>query len=59
MRRYSSLSPMPRRRRSPLPAILLILLVALIGLLVWLSTVDTEVPLRTMEQDVTNAALAK
>jgi hypothetical protein len=50
---------MPRRRRSPLPAILLILLVALIGLLVWLSTVDTEVPLRTMEQDVTNAALAK
>jgi hypothetical protein len=50
---------MPRRRRSPLPAILLIILVALIGFLIWLSTIDTEVPLRPMEQDVTNAALAK
>ena len=59
MRRTSSLSPMPRRRRSRLPAILLILLVAFIGFLVWLSTMDTEVPTRTIEQDVTNAALAK
>lgn len=59
MPRYSSLSPMPRRRRSPLPAFLLILLVALIGLLFWLSTIETEVPTRAIEQDVTNAALAK
>jgi hypothetical protein len=50
---------MPRRRRSPLPAILLVLLFALIGFLVWLATMDTEVPLRPMEQDVTNAALAQ
>jgi hypothetical protein len=50
---------MPRRRRSPLPAFFLILLLALIGLLFWLSTVDTEVPTRAIEQDVTNAALAK
>jgi hypothetical protein len=50
---------MPRRRRSPLPAILLVLLIAFIGFLVWLSTRDTEVPTRTIEQDVTNAALAK
>jgi hypothetical protein len=48
----------PRRRRSPLPAILIILLVLLIGLVVWASTVDTEVPTQRIEQDVTNAALA-
>ena len=59
MRRYSSLSPMPRRRRSPLPAFFLLLLVGLIGFFFWLSTVDTEVPTRAIEQDVTNAALAK
>ena len=59
MRRYSSLSPMPRRRRSPLPTILIVLLVAFIGFLVWLSMMDTEVPLRPIEQDVTNAALQK
>jgi multidrug resistance efflux pump len=50
---------MPRRRRSRLPAILLILLVAFIGFLVWLSMMDTEVPTQRIEQDVTNAALAK
>jgi hypothetical protein len=50
---------MPRRRRSPVPAILLVLLIAFIGFLVWLSMMDTEVPLRPIEQDVTNAALAK
>jgi hypothetical protein len=53
------LSPMPRRRRSPLPAIGLVLLVALIGFIFWLSMMDTEVPTRPIEQDVTNAALAK
>lgn len=48
-----------RRRRSPVRAILLVLLLLLAGFLIWLSTVDTEVPTSRMEQDVTNAALAK
>lgn len=48
-----------RRRPSPMRAILLVLLLLLAGFLIWLSTVDTEVPVSRMEQDVTNAALAK
>ncbi len=47
-----------RRRRSPLPVILLILVVLLIGATIWLSMRDTEVPTQRIEQDVTNAALA-
>ena len=47
-----------RRRRSPLPFILIALLVLLVGGAIWLSTVDTEVPVQRIEQDVTNAALA-
>lgn len=47
-----------RRRRSPLPIILIVLLIAIVGLLVWLSTRSTEVPQQRVEQDVTNAALA-
>jgi hypothetical protein len=39
--------------------ILLVLLVLLVGFLVWLSTLDTEVPTQRIEQDVTNAALAR
>ncbi len=58
MGKYSSLST-PRRRRSPLPAVLIILLVLLIGGAIYLSTVDTEVPLQRIEQDVTNEALAQ
>jgi hypothetical protein len=38
--------------------ILLALFVLLIGSLIWLSTVDTEVPTQRIEQDVTNEALA-
>ena len=53
------ISPMQRRRRSPLPMILLILLVLLIGGLIYLSTIDTEVAPQRIEQDVTNEALAK
>ena len=49
----------PRRRRSPLPAILIILLVLIIGGAIYLSTVDTEVATTRIEQDVTNEALAK
>jgi len=52
------ISPAPRRRKSPLPVILLALLVLLIGFAFWLSTRDTEVPVQRIEQDVTNEALA-
>jgi hypothetical protein len=48
-----------RRRRSPLPMVLIILLVLLVGFLVYSSTVDTEVPTQRVEQDVTNEVLAK
>lgn len=48
----------PRRRRSPVPAILLVLVLLVVGGLVYLGSVDTEVPLREIEQDVTNEALA-
>ena len=47
-----------RRRRSPVGIILIILLVIVIGLVVYLSTVDTEVPTQRIEQDVTNELLA-
>jgi len=39
--------------------LLLILLVLIIGLLVYASTVDTEVPVGPIEQDVTNEVLAQ
>ncbi len=53
------LSPPPRRRRSRLPMILILLAVLLVGLLIYASTRDTEVPQQRIEQDVTNEALAK
>ena len=49
----------PKRRRNPLPTILVLLLVLLIGGAIYLSTVNTEVPTAKIEQDVTNEALAK
>ncbi len=49
----------PTRRKSPLPIILAILLVAIIGGMIFLSTMDTEVPTQRIEQDVTNEALAQ
>ncbi len=42
-----------------MPAILIGLLVLLIGGAIFLSTLDTEVPLQRIEQDVTNEALAQ
>ncbi|HWH17020.1 MAG TPA: hypothetical protein VNT77_01575 [Allosphingosinicella sp.] len=57
--RRTMLTPMPRRRKSRAPAILLILLLLLIGGAIYLSTVDTEVPVQRIEQDVTNEALAQ
>lgn len=56
--RRTSFAP-TRRRRSPVPAILLTLLALLIGFLIYLSTVDTEVPIAPIEQDVTNEVLAQ
>lgn len=47
-----------RRRRSPLPTLLILLLVLIVGLLIYASTVDTEVPVGPLEQDVTNEVLA-
>ena len=49
----------PKRRRNPLPMIALLLFVLLVGGLIYLSTVDTEVAPARIEQDVTNEALAK
>ena len=39
--------------------ILIVLALLFIGLLIYLSTRDSEVPLQRIEQDVTNEALAK
>ena len=47
-----------RRRRSRAPFILLTLLILLVGGVVYLSTIDTEVAPTRIEQDVTNEALA-
>jgi hypothetical protein len=47
-----------RRRRSPLPMLLLILAVLLIAFLVWLGLRSHEVPTHLIEQDVTNEVLA-
>jgi hypothetical protein len=51
-------APPPRRRRPPIGLFLLIFLVLLVGFLIYLSTVDTEVPTQRVEQDVTNEVLA-
>ena len=48
----------PRRRKSPLPMILAILLTLVVGLIVYAATVDTEVPVQRIEQDVTSEKLA-
>ena len=38
--------------------LLVVLLVLLLGFLVYLSTIDTEIPTQRIEQDVTNEILA-
>jgi hypothetical protein len=48
-----------RRRRSPVPALLLLILVLFVGLLIYLGLRDNEVPTERMEQDVTNEVLAR
>jgi hypothetical protein len=46
-----------RRRRSPLPIILLLLLAGLVALFVYLGMRETSVPQQRIEQDVTNEVL--
>ncbi|MEA2999468.1 MAG: hypothetical protein QOH04_1297 [Sphingomonadales bacterium] len=41
-----------------MPVILIVLALALVALLIWLSTRSHEVPTQRIEQDVTNEALA-
>jgi len=58
MRRSGFASP-PRRRRSPVATLAIVLVVLLLGfLVVYLWTLDTEVPTQRIEQDVTNELLA-
>ncbi len=46
-----------RRRRSPLPIILLVLLAGLVGLFIYMGLRETSVPQQRIEQDVTNEVL--
>lgn len=57
----SRLQPMypSRRRRSMTGPLLVVLLLLIVGFLIYLSTVDTEVPTNRIEQDVTNALPAR
>jgi hypothetical protein len=48
-----------RRRRSPVATVSIVLLLLFIGLIVYLSMVDSEVPTQRVEQDVTNEVLAQ
>jgi hypothetical protein len=56
--RTSRITPVTPRRRSPLSpgAILVLMLVVIAGAIYFLSTRTGEVPTRTIEVDVTNAA---
>ena len=46
-----------RRRRSPLPIILLLLLAGLAALFIYMGMRETSVPQQQIEQDVTNEVL--
>lgn len=45
----------PRRRRSPVGLILIVILVLFVGFLIWLGVRSNAVPQQRIEQDVTNA----
>ena len=53
------LAPAPRRRRSIIPYLLLLILGLVLAFLVYLGFSDSERPLQKIEQDVTNEVLAK
>jgi|SoiMethySBSTD1v2_1073268.scaffolds.fasta_scaffold2133266_2 hypothetical protein len=53
------LEPAPRRRRSLIPYLLLLILGLVLAFLVYLGFSDSEEPLQKIEQDVTNEVLAK
>ena len=48
-----------RRRRSPVPFILILIALLIIALLVYAWAKDSEVPTAKVEQDVTNEVLAR
>jgi hypothetical protein len=58
MPRTTFASP-PRRRRSPVSLVLLLVLAAVIGLLLWLGLRSTATPQHQIEQDVTNDVAAR
>lgn len=51
--------PPQRRRRSPAGTIALLVAILVIGFLIYLGVRGNEVPTRQIEQDVTNAVLAR
>ena len=51
--------PPQRRRRSPVGMILLLIVAAFIGFLIYLGVRSDEVPVQRIEQDVTNAVRAR
>lgn len=56
--RRTSFAP-TRRRRSPVPVLLLFLAVLVLGFLIYLGVRSNEVPTAPIEQDVTNEVLAR
>ena len=56
--RRTSFAP-TRRRRSPVAAILLLVLVLIVGFLIYLGLAKNEAPLERIEQDVTNEIPAR
>jgi hypothetical protein len=48
-----------RRRRSMTGPLLVVVPLLIVGFLIYLSTIDTEVPASRIEQDVTNALPAR
>lgn len=53
------IQPSQRRRASRAPLVIGLAVLALLGVLLWLASRDTEVPTTRIELDVTNEALAK
>ncbi len=56
--RRTSFAP-TRRRRSPVPIVLLLFAILVLGFLAYLGMRDNEVPVAPIEQDVTNEVLAR
>jgi len=59
MPRTRSSFPPPRRRRSPVGTILILIAILFVGFLIYLGVRSDEVPVQRIEQDVTNAVRAR